>query len=474
MSPSFFWKKTAIFLALFFGVTASVHAFLWAVTPLVSSTIWAGRSLSSAGTIAKTAEIGTYVAGGGLFLVDYLFFSDDAPKTNNAQTPATITIALKKNQPRQTPTDGKWDPPSPGSIDPTPKPTFPAGGGHPSMPSTWAAVVQDGGAGSRTYFDGATNHLVVVKTLNDSFPTLNYDFQRCGQASTVAPPGYAPTPVFCLDVNVAGTVRTYAVWDKTEFPVCPPGTTQSGNTCTTVNAAAVPKPTSIPCEVTKLGDGTWQVDPKNPNCAALQPSITQASGSLTVTQSVDKTLQVQDGPGDTKIITQRDGAITRTITTGQFYSTNNAYPVTNVTESSGGNTGGSGTSGGTTGTGTGNCGGQGQPRCGVDIDDSGFNGKDLTLASQNAELAANDQSIKDKVLSVTSSNQHGISWLWRPDIPRVACENYDFGLGTRFITFDFCKTFAIIREGLGWLLYVFLGIYLFELFTSSSSNARRS
>ncbi|KWW38203.1 hypothetical protein AU374_00989 [Cupriavidus metallidurans] len=154
-----------------------------------------------------------------------------------------------------------------------------------------------------------------------------------------------------------------------------------------------------------------------------------------------------------------------------------AVPIPKTGIDPGGNPG----NGGDPSTGTGpTCGGTGQPRCGVDVDDSGFDGKSADASGLSTQLDKLDANYQARVDA--NQGDHGVSWRdMLPDLrfgmPKVGCQAIPLDLtavssGLRF-NLDICDNplIVLIKQIEAWALYVFTAFYIWRRFRSSEVPA---
>ena len=448
--------------------------------PITNTVMWLGRSAAANPTMAKAVEWS--IAAHGAVIGALWFGKSDQVASSPIE--AKIVIAPKKDQPTVNPDPKKFDDTAASSdpLQPAPKSSFSSAESTTARPSTYPLIVQAvGGEGESQWYQDTVNqdirYLVVwapdyvqngtTFTNGCSAPSLStvptgYDYKGwCGNVTGVARPG------------------NYAVYYDQKTRACPAGYTLSSGNCVLTDVAQVTKPAgTVSCEITRKSDNTWYIDPKNPECASLAASITQSADKkkLTVTNGSGKTATVTDNDDGTRDYDFQDGDTWRNIKTGPYDPGLGGRPITSITDGGGTNPGGTaGTPGsgtGSTGSGSGgSCGGAGQPAC--SIDDSGFDGKATDGDGLTGKVDAHDQSIKDKLTSMNPADKHGMDWTWLPSIPRVACTPFEFGTAGKTMTIDMCSTFAVIRQALGWLLYIFMAWGLFDLLMSGTTTKGR-
>lgn len=479
-------KRRTIFhltLALCFVIAIEVAqawvipALMWTgrflAGPITSTVMWLGRSAAANPTMARALEWS--IVGHGAVIGAVWFGKPD--QTNTTPIEAKLVIAPKKDQQTVNPDPTKFDdtPSDSDKLQPKPKSAYPAAESTTTLTSTYPAIIQSlGGAGSTGWYQyNAKNdirYLVVAAPQNNcAAPELNS-----------VPAGY-DSKAWCGGVTIGGTSASYAVYaDIKERCTSSPGYVLTNGECVLQDASVVQKPPStVSCEVIRGSDNTWYVDPKNPECAALSASISQSSDKkkLTVDNKNGESVTVTENDDGTRNYDFQSGDNWRSIKTGAYDASLNGRPITSITDGTGSNPSGTaGNSGtgttGSSGTGSGgSCGGSGQPAC--SIDDSGFDGKSTDGEGLVGKVDAHDESIKDKFSGISASDKHGMDWSWTPSIPRVACTPFEFGTGGRTMSIDMCNTFSVIRQALGWLLYIFMAWGLFDLLMSGTTSKGR-
>lgn len=448
--------------------------------PITNTVMWLGRSAAANPTMAKAAEWS--IAAHGAIIGALWFGKSD--QTASTPIEAKIVIAPKKDQPTVNPDPKKFDDTASSSdpLQPAPKSSFSSAESTTVRPSTYPLIVQAiGGEGESQWYQDTVNQDIRYLAMRaPDYVQNGTTYTNACSAPSVAtvPTGY-DYKGWCGNVTGVTNPGNYVVYYDQKTRACPAGYTLSSGNCVLTDVAQVTKPAgTVSCEITRKSDNTWYIDPKNPECASLAASITQSADKkkLTVTNGAGKTATVTDNDDGTRDYDFQDGDTWRNIKTGPYDPGLGGRPITSITDGGGTNPGGTaGTPGGSTGgTGSGSggsCGGAGQPAC--SIDDSGFDGKATDGDGLTGKVDAHDQSIKDKLTSMNPADKHGMDWTWLPSIPRVACTPFEFGTAGKTMTIDMCSTFAVIRQALGWLLYIFMAWGLFDLLMSGTTTKGR-
>lgn len=456
--------------------------------PISTTVVWLGRAASSNPTMAKAFEWSLAAHAAVLSMV---WFGDPA-QTSGTPIAAKLVIPTKVDTPTANPDPKRYDDAPAGQLQPVPKTSFSA------QSDTLASGLSYGDVFGLVFAAGGEKQYANSTTADRLFYAKRFS------AGTVAGADYpdeasiptswnggtkvwtqrtATSPAQVWNCGTSGQANCLVdvLYEKSVALSCPAQYTLANGVCTlTGDASQVKKPPeTVPCEVTRTSSGSWHVDPKNPECEGLSAQIqTAADGSLRVSNGAGQTLGVTEKSNGGRRYDIQSGDSWRSIDTGAYDSAQNGSPITSITDgtgqnpnlpASGGSTGG--TTGGTSG---GSCGGTGQPACA--IDDSGFDGKATDGDGLVQKIEDHDQSILEKLAGISWNDKHGIDWTWTPAIPRVACEPYVFGTAGHSITIDMCTTFSVIRQALGWLLYIFLAWGLFDMAIhgTTSNGGKRS
>lgn len=239
----------------------------------------------------------------------------------------------------------------------------------------------------------------------------------------------------------------------------------------------------VPCEVLANNDGSWDIDAKNPECAAISNQLTKSG----------KKLYIAKGDGTYDGIENKDDGGT-SITTGNRTidmgppDGEGTQTIRGITDGGPGNTPGGTGSTGSTGTGSGNCGGAGQSPCAVTVDDSGFQGKDATVNSAGEAVKTASQNRLDAINAEgqKGGDNFGLDTSWIPSVlpgPAVTCQALKWEPGISHgplaglsgaIDIDWCSKVDVIREYYAWLVGLVTVWAIAMLFFSSNGNTGRS
>lgn len=469
-------RKIAAALLVCFFVSNVAYAWVQFLAPIGTGVMWLGRLAASNVTMARAVEWSIYGHGAVLGFLAWKNSGDAAQTTTPIN--ARLVVQPETSAKRDNPDPNKWDNATT-TRDPTPKASYSMTTGMQTMPSTYPAVVQAmgypasasgefcsgsgcGGAGS-TY-----RRQVYVKNL-----------ASCTNTSTSAPGSpWSASSSWCGSVSGQTATGVYAVWDVSTLLSCPTGYTLSSGNCVLNDATQVMKPSGkVPCEVMRNADGTWDIDAKNPECAALGTALTQSGRTTSYTRGAGDYDSVTTNADGSLTISTRGPGGNRDIQTGPYSSSQGGYPITSVTDSPG-----TGTSTGGTGSGGQTCGGSGQPACAVTVDDSGFQGKDAIVnAKADAAIAKLDERVT-QVQGVNDGSTFGVDASWVPSLkpgPVVACSDIQWQPGishgplaglTGSVSVNWCDKADVIREYLAWLFGVATVFAIALLFFSSNKS----
>jgi len=464
------WKIIAVILMTFaFIPAANAFGFLF---------VWLGATPA----LATALEASVYLHAGAYYAYD-LFFAEKGADGKAAGSPV-LTAKLSPTAARSNPDPTKFDDPAPGARDVTPKPVVPSGGSAVPPPDPALSADQcytfTGAECSGTQAGVAT--LMTLSGNGDDPVTCggyttaySYDGANIRYARTFTaggcgyPAGYVENGLLGAPFVTTGT--------RNDVPStsCPAGYVTSVDGCTLSNPAAVKKPTTTPCEVIRTATGL-QTDAANPNCDGINVSgnTLQATSDTAVSFNADGSVSVSNPGGQTTFQMSGpnpDGSMT---ITGASRSGNpGAYvPGSTVGTSPTTACGGvgqpacSGTAGSTAGA-SGSCGGVGQPAC--SINDSGFDGlADPGAAGRSAFDAASAERDGSIANQTDTSSGLGLSFDWVPK-PQFsqACEPIVINFMRSQISWNFCQYLPMLSEAMGYLFYIFSGLYIWQSFMRS-------
>lgn len=493
-------KKVAIALVLLLAVSTASYAWVW----LYQGASWALTSLNASrlafmtnaglrSATAKSLSLHASVAGVALAAPHVI---DSNPQ--DGKVPAHVMIDLS-GEGRLNPDENRYDDAAPGELDPSPKSQFDPSSGIPVIPRdsfgsiSWSTVLNLMGAPAyRVWLDGGQYRQVVTVSYTACSKFSGYDCDLPGReyASRLVEDdtyrliysrvGRGSFDGDSCNINQEichGASVFYKIVEHDK--VCGPGYVKVDGSCQLVNSDEVLKPEkTIPCEVSYF-NGQFHIDAKNPSCLHIdlaedvqiqKPSpesirIENPSESLTTSCGaagceavyVDKT----DSSWVKYTLSQPDQNKYRTVTSVETGT--GSAPTPSAPGGSGGNPGGD-SGGGDTGGGSGLGCTAGQP-CHVLVDDSGFADKPTDLDGLNSRLDEDTDNWLDAISSVSYDDMHGVEFDWLPTIPRASCSAIGFGYQAYRVEFDLCgEKIALIKEVLGWLLYLFTGWIILNIF----------
>lgn len=455
------------------------NAFAWVqfITPVSTAVMWLGRVAASNTTLVRALEfsITSHGAAGWAWYV-WKNSNDTTPETSTP-VKARLVVSPATTAKRTNPDNTKFDDATT-TRDPTPKATYPYSQAAPGNGSL--AAISNVGVGNFTYSSNGGTTVTeyhVIQTYQSGLSQAQAD-SAAKTATQSAHIGWSWSSGYFIASN-----DWRAIWYRTvSNPTCPAGYTYSAGQCNLSDASQVMKPAGrVPCEVLANGDGTWDIDAKNPECSSISNQLTKSG----------KKLYVAKGDGTYDGIENKDDGGT-SITTGNRTidmgppDGEGKQTIRGITDGGPGSTPG-GTGGtGSTGTGTGNCGGAGQSPCAVTVDDSGFQGKDSIVGSAadaaKGKLDERQAFIEGKA---TENGNFGLDNSWIPSLipgPAVTCQALKWEPGISHgplasmsgsIDIDWCSKIDFVREYYAWLVGLVTVWAIALLFFSSNGNAGR-
>lgn len=453
--------------------------------------VWMGASTN----MAAALEASLYIHAGAFAAYEF-FFAEKGGDGKPTGTPM-LTAKLSPSAARSNPDPASFNDPAPGARDVTPKTTVSgssSGGGSAPALVPGEQWYFNAGAGQWGYSTSAASVIAAVVgsgysvgacpidpdgiTARCAITRLSDGYQATWNASKVTNGTYS-----CSGgayVNGVGCTNAPTSPSPT---TCPPGYTVSGTSCNLTDAAQVKKPTTTPCEILRTGAGL-QTDSANPNCDGIQVSgnTLQAKSDTALSFNADGSVSVSNPNGQTTFQMSGPNADGSMSITGASRSGNPGSYTPGSSTGGGTSTacGGvgqpscSGTGGATAGTsGGGSCGGSGQPKCG--IDDSGFNGladpgaagrSALDTASEGRGTAISNQTDTSSGLGL------GFDWVPKPGGYTQACEPFVIHFMGASISWNFCAYLPLLAEVMGYLFYLFTGLYIWKSFMGSRVGGR--
>ncbi len=482
-------KKKLVVVLVLLMLASSAFAWVW----LVQGARWALTSLSASrvafatntGLRAATAKsLSLHATVGGLMFAGMEVINNPPP---SSKVPAHVMIDLSNSPQRQNPDPNRYNDAAAGQVDPTPKTSFDPFATLPVLPSSWADVVTDMGAPAYKLYRNSTN-TTLHKIVTSEFQ-IGYRPGAAG-TTTAAIPSALPddanyprvasiktTTTSCGSSSESSPNCVYVgVYRYTETKTCPDGYTVSGTTCNLANASSVKKPEkTVPCEVVQV-NGVYEMDWSNPECNTVSNAgnIRTVNANTVELSNAAESLTSSCGTAGCEMV-YKDKADDSWVkyTTGPADS-NGSREVTAIENGTGtaptpGVPGGGGTDPGDGGDGgdTGPGCTEGEP-CHVKVDDSGF--KDLDTGLENIDDKAQEHfdQMMEKAEGVTFDETHGLEWDWVPQLPTGSCSPIRYGIDDRYIEIDLCEKFEVIRNVLSWILYIYTGMYILDLFLSSA------
>ena len=499
------FKRWIAGLVLGFGVILSAQALL----PLAAAVVWLGGVVTANASLATAVEASIYVHA-GIFAAYELFFAQKDASGNASGTPP-LTVILNPSAARTNPDPTKFDDPAAGARDVTPKASAtgtqtsvntPAGqtvpttiycgdnnvcatsiagycAGQPPHASSF-----NGQSGSTSYQMGADGHCHAIFKFDSSSSTVDLGALSDPKKSTA-------NTTSCPGISL---VASAGKCPASNFPetgpvTCPAGyATSTGTTCTLIDATAVKKPDTQPCEILRATTG-MQLDAANPNCAQSGIQVQGNSVQLdsqSISINADGSISVATPTGQTTFQIgsyNSDGSVN---ITGVSRSGNPGAYVPSATSGSGSGTG-TGTSTGTTtapscggvgqaacssgsGTGGSSCGAPGQPAC--TIDDSGFAGKTVSTADGVAGLDSYNAQRSD-LLNTIKGSVTTPDFGWQLPVQSIACQPLQFGFfkGMQF-QWNWCPYIPVIQQAMSFLAYCFTALYLFGLLYGNKQEGK--
>jgi len=485
-------RKKLILAVCLMTLASSAFAWVW----FVQGAQWAMTAINAsrvafatnAGLRAATAKsLSVHATVGGIMLATSAAIYTEPTK----KVPAHVMIDLSTLPKRQNPDPKRYNDAPDGQVDPVPKSSYDAFSELPVFPSTWDAVVADMSSPAFKLYRNSTNtqlHYVVTQDYE-----IGYRPGAIGTSTSAIPNTLPDDPKYVRGANVKKTtvscggasesspncVYTSAYRYATATS-CPEGYVQSGTLCNLQDATLVKKPEkTVPCEVVQV-DGVYQMDWANPECNTVSTSghIRTINSSTVELDNEVETLTTSCGSAGCEMV-YKDKTDNSWIkyTTGptdpatghrEVTAIQNGTGTAPVPTNPGNGSGGGDTGGGDTGGGdTGSLCVEGQP-CYVQVDDSGFEGKDTGLESLETEEQAHFDQMMEKAEAVRFDDTHGLEWDWIPELPDATCSPVRYGIDQHFIELDLCDKFQIVRDVLAWILYIYTGMYVLNLFLASA------
>ena len=487
------WKRWLSFGAVFsVGLVGAVKAMIPAAV-----FVWFGASTA----LATAIEASLYVHAAA-FAIYEVYFAEKGSDGQPSGSPM-LTVKISPSAARSNPDPSKFNDPAPGERDVTPKATVPAvaGGASPKplVSGSLGLLSFCGGNGNAYGSTMSTVASACVSLLNRAWegvsPKPTYSVLSCNESSCeMQRSAFGDTAAFNFPIDSrtvqipAGMNCPSGAYDAvagscvadSSGTTCPAGYTKAADgSCSLTNPAAVKKPVSTPCEVLRTASG-MQLDSANPNCEGLQLAGNALTvGDQSVSFNADGSMSVANPSGQTTLqlgTPNSDGSVP---VTGASRTGN---PASHTPGSGGSGSvptcGGagqpacSGTGGAPSGSG-GSCGGTGQPKC--SLDDSGFNGLgDPSAAGTSAlgtALGDRENAIRDATDNGSNLNL-GFDWVPKPGNWGVTCKPITIHWMRSTFQWDICPYLALASQAMGYMFYLFAGLYIWRSFISSNSGGK--
>lgn len=294
-----------------------------------------------------------------------------------------------------------------------------------------------------------------------------------GTSSTAPFPAYVCAPSSCGLVfsgsvpkgtsMVAGVLHYYAFGSYdyvggTPDPACtltpataagsvPAATCGAGQQKGTVNGQVV-------CLNTSTGSTTPQTT--QTTSSSSTPTTTNPDGSTTKTSTVTN----PDGSKATTVtVTQTSGATSSTTTITQS-PTGGGLPPMSPIGSSAGNPSNKSDQNPT-------CGWPGGPAC--KIDETGTP-SDGSLADQKSSFDSAATARNNAISALGSQGDHGLVWDWTWVLPSGTCTAMNYGVPGKMISLDPCEKLGMVRDLLGFALYIVTALGLLGVIANSQNK----
>lgn len=267
---------------------------------------------------------------------------------------------------------------------------------------------------------------------------------------------------------------TYAAGDGLKAVFChAPGVT-TGDPCNSGDQASLTAPSS-PCPAGYDVGSVNGVSGCYPTGSdpSTTTTTTGTQGDITTTT----TTKVDPKTNTTTTTTTTTNNVTNTTTTQVVNTpTNPSMPMTGSGDKYGGS-GGLGQS--PVGSSSGNpsmnpeqnptCGWPGGPPCKIDESGTPTDG-DLTSAKSDYETKATEH--KNFIESMGAQGSHGLTWDWNTWLPSGSCAPLQYGAAGHYFSIDPCEKLGMVRDLLGFLLYIFGAYVLLGIATQSPGGSK--
>lgn len=482
-------------------------------------------------SLVASAELNTWVTGAMLY---GLTFTNTKNPTNSPSKPAVDNMEIWTDHDSMSafsnPDSNIYNNASPTSSDkqPIPKPSYDPRAYYPADPGTYVGVMQalyntgqlgNGSMGYAKFSGGASGNIneYFWIDVDAAISAGQTKALGCSNASGNWPgapsfPGASPNPTFCGPIAGIGATsgHHYAIWVYGHAPVCNAGYQLQGQTCVLSGSTSnVTKPVNAPCEAI-LVNGSWQIDPKNPNCGGAtapikvdssDPSKVWVQGGSRPDNSAAPAVNCNAGENSDGTATVRcdnqDGTTT-TVNAGQTQPGTGGRPITSVETGQGSTTapggpvpttgpggggggggGGTGGPGGASGVGGASC-GTGGVSCAVTVDDSGFASAPAGVATAASDAASAVGARMGQLASaaVAGSEAQAVDGtkfgLFNAPSP-VGCTPVSIALplgnSSATMDVDVCSSpwVDIAKTIEGYLLWIATGVFIWRRFIESAA-----
>jgi len=436
--------------------------------PLIAAGMAGGAT--SATSFVSFLNLSAWIVGGSLAYLS-MGGSPTAPET---EIPP-ISVQLNTGVPLATPAG--WNP----AVSPAVQPSPPSPISQPTLPTISVVL-----GSSATTLSGAMPATCTLY-LNTGVPVGQTS--RHVMKDTVNPSACAAAAGLS-SFGQANSPDNHYVFAAAFINNCPAGYTASGSNCVVSDANLVQKPSDGKCTIVRTGN-SFSGDSRDPDCASgslpstvtVSPTVVEVKPTLTETQKV-----VINPDGSTTITSTRINSNNTTTTETITVSPGNGTPGSTVITGRGSVTvSGSGTQAGTTPIDfptdynreatqqsinsklgeikAGQCGGTGQPKCDVKVDETGT----PTEAALQAQKDAYDSAAAARVAQIEGVGQSvpftfGLSISW----PSATCQDIPIGNG-RGVTgvVPICARAGDIQNVVSFIVSIFTAFALFFIGASA-------
>lgn len=115
------------------------------------------------------------------------------------------------------------------------------------------------------------------------------------------------------------------------------------------------------------------------------------------------------------------------------------------------------------------CGWPGGPPC--KIDESGTP-TDGALTTQKADYETKATERKNQIDSLGLQGDHGMVWDWVFPMPSGGCSGLSYGAAGHYFTIDPCEKLGLVRDLLGFVLYIGTALMLLGIATQTNTGGK--